>query len=192
MAAPGGAHYKQKSNIVIVYTGDGKGKTSAGIGLLCRALGSGSRVAFIQFIKSWRVSEDCFLEMILPRFTDKLLVYKGGKGFYHAGELSAKDVSENDHRAAAHKTYQIALDCVSSGAYEVVVCDEINNAVHDGLLTQHDLLRLIRTTHSTTSLCLTGRHFPAELRNHADIISDIKKVKHHFDEGFIAQKGVDF
>ena len=85
--------YKTKGSVVLVYTGEGKGKTSASVGLMARALGNGWKVAFIQFIKHWEVGEHLFIKQIEPVFGDKLLFYKGGKGFYKAGELSAKGVS---------------------------------------------------------------------------------------------------
>ncbi len=184
--------FKTKQSVVIVYTGDGKGKTSAGLGLVVRALGNRSKVAFIQFIKHWGVGEHVLLRDIQPLFKDQLLFYRGGKGFYKAGELSEQLVSDEQHQKAALETYQTAIDCSRSGEYDVVVCDEINNAVHDGLLTTAQLKALIQKRAPTTSLCLTGRNFPETLLKYADIVTDMKKVKHHFDEKFLANKGIDF
>jgi len=186
------AQGRQKESLIVVYTGDGKGKTSAGLGLVCRALGAGSKVAFVQFIKSWQVSEDAFFAKVSPLFDDALFTHKGGKGFYNAGAMSAENVSANEHKLVAHRTYDLALDCVSSGDYDLVVCDEINNAVHDGLLSIDDLNQLIQAKGKTTSLCLTGRNFPAELMGSVDILTEMKKKKHHFDDGFIANRGIDF
>ncbi|HTJ73178.1 MAG TPA: cob(I)yrinic acid a,c-diamide adenosyltransferase [Verrucomicrobiae bacterium] len=184
--------HKHKESLVIVYTGEGKGKTSAGLGLVCRALGNGSRVAFIQFIKSWHVSEDRFLETVLPAFGDSLTMHKGGRGFYNAGRLSAKNVSPGEHRKSARQTYEFAAACGSSGSYDVVICDEINNAVHDGLLSVHDLRTLIDSRHKRTTLCLTGRNFPMLLSNSVDIMTNMTKIKHHFDDGYEANKGIDY
>ena len=83
-------HYKTKDSVVVVYTGDSKGKTSASIGLMCRALGRGWRVAYVQFIKDWEVGEHTFIQRIEPVFKDTLTFYKGGKGFFNAGELSPR------------------------------------------------------------------------------------------------------
>lgn len=184
--------YKQKESVVIVYTGDGKGKTSAALGLTIRGLGFHWRVAFIQFIKNWQVSEHVFLERIEPEFGDDLFFYKGGKGFYNAGDMSAKDVSPTEHRQAAKETYEQALNCVSSGKYDLVVCDEINNAVHDGLLTKADLQKLIDSRAQHTSLCMTGRNFPKSLLDKVDIATDMTKIKHHFDDKYLANKGIDY
>ncbi len=184
--------YKTKSSVVVVYTGEGKGKTSAGVGLMARALGTGWRVAFIQFIKVWPVGEHSFIEKILPLFKDTLLFYKGGKGFYHAGELSEKDVSEAEHRQAAAETLATALKAVNSGKYDLVICDEINNAVNDGLISKDELKELITSRDPKTSLCLTGRNFPEELLDIVDIATHMTKMKHHFDDKYLANKGIDF
>ena len=178
--------------MVVVYTGDGKGKTSAGLGLLIRALGNRWNVAFIQFIKYWGVGEHVFIRDIMPLFKDQLHFYKGGKGFYNAGELSAEFVTPAQHKQAAKETYAEAIRCLTSGEYDLVICDEINNAVHDGLLTEAQLKKLITARAAKTSLCLTGRNFPDTLLPLIDIATTMTKVKHHFDEKYVANKGIDF
>lgn len=184
--------YKTKESVVVVYTGDGKGKTSASLGLLTRALGNRWNVAFIQFIKYWGVGEHVFIRDILPLFKDQLHFYKGGKGFYQAGELSPQSISEAQHKEAAHETYQEALKAATSGQFDLVICDEINNAVHDGLISQKQLKDLITKRSPKTSLCLTGRNFPTALLDKVDIATDMTKLKHHFDDKFLANKGIDF
>lgn len=184
--------YKTKESVVVVYTGNSKGKTSAGLGLLVRALGNQWNVAFIQFIKHWNVGEHNFIRAVMPLFGEQLHFYKGGKGFYNAGALSAKQVTESEHKQAALETYDEALRCASSGKFDLVICDELNNAVHDGLLTVQHLQSLITLRASTTSLCITGRNFPKQLLPLADIVTDMTKIKHHFDDKYLANKGIDF
>ncbi len=184
--------YKTKQSVVIVYTGEGKGKTSAALGLMSRALGNRMKVAFIQFIKYWPVSEHIFIRDISTIYKDNLYFYKGGKGFFNAKDLSDQKISTNDHLKSAKETYQKALKLVKSGQYDLVICDEINNAVHDGLLTKKDLKELITLKADKTNLCLTGRNFPSEYKNLVDILSNINKEKHHFDDKFLANKGIDF
>lgn len=184
--------FSTKDSVVIVYTGDSKGKTTASLGLMTRALGNRWRVAFIQFIKYWGVSEHVFIRDIQPLFKDQLYFYKGGKGFYKAGELSERRISEAQHKQAAQQTYAEAVAAVTSGDYDLVICDEINNAVHDGLLSEKQLQQLITSRTPRTSLCLTGRNFPKKLLPHVDIATDMKKIKHHFDDQFLANKGIDF
>lgn len=184
--------YKNKQSVVLVFTGEGKGKTSAALGLLARALGNRWNVAFIQFIKYWGVGEHVFIHDIQPLFAGQLYFYKGGKGFYDAGELSADNITEEQHKEAALETFQEALQAAKSGKYELVICDEINNAVHDGLLAESDLEELIEVRHPKTSLCLTGRNFPKKLLDKADIATDMTKLKHHFDQGYLANPGIDY
>ncbi len=184
--------YKQKASVVVVYTGAGKGKTSAGLGLLCRALGTGWRVAFVQFIKDWEVGEHRFIKQIAPIFGDQLVVHKGGKGFYHARELSAAGVSDAEHHRAAQAAYDFAWRQASGGDRQLVICDEINNALHHGLITQEQMTKLIRRRSPGTSLCLTGRNFPQKLLGLADIATNMTKLRHHFDEKFLANQGIDY
>lgn len=184
--------FETKESVVVIYTGEGKGKTSASLGLLVRALGNRWNVAFVQFIKYWGVGEHVFIRDIMPLFKDQLMFYKGGKGFYDAGELSQVQVTPEQHQQAALETYQEALRAVRSADYQLVICDEINNAVHDGLLTEQQLATLIDERAPGTSLCLTGRNFPKNLLGKADIVTDMAKIKHHFDNKFLANKGIDF
>lgn len=184
--------FQTKESVVIVYTGENKGKTSAAMGLMVRALGNRWRVAVIQFIKYWGVGEHVFIRDIMPIYKDKLYFYKGGKGFYNAGDLSPKSISNDQHKQAAQETYDQALAAVSSGDYDLVICDEINNAAHDGLISREQLVTLIQSKAPSTSLCLTGRDFPADLLEMVDIATEMKKLKHHFDDKYLANKGIDF
>ncbi|MGF7228472.1 MAG: cob(I)yrinic acid a,c-diamide adenosyltransferase [Candidatus Saccharibacteria bacterium] len=184
--------FQTKESVVVVYTGDNKGKTSAALGLMVRALGNRWNVAFVQFIKYWGVGEHVFIRDITPLFKDQLTFYKGGKGFYQAGEISAEHITEEQHKRAALETYEEAYRLATCGLYDLVICDEINNAVHDGLLSVEQLKELINDTSPNTSLCLTGRNFPQELLEYVDIATEMKKIKHHFDDKYLANKGIDF
>lgn len=184
--------FETKKSVVVVYTGEGKGKTSASVGLMARALGTGWKVAYIQFIKHWNVGEHDFIAKIQDVFGDDLKFHKGGKGFYNAGEISAKNVSDDEHKKAAKHTYDIAYDAATSGEFDLVVCDEINNAMNDGLLDVEATRKLIADRSKKTSLCLTGRDFPKELVPLTDIATNMTKIKHHFDDKFLANKGIDY
>ncbi|HSX47426.1 MAG TPA: cob(I)yrinic acid a,c-diamide adenosyltransferase, partial [Patescibacteria group bacterium] len=107
--------FKTKKSVIIVYTGEGKGKTSAALGLMVRALGNRFNVAFIQFIKHWGVSEHVFIRDIRSIYKDQLYFYKGGKGFYKAGDLSEKHISNKDHEKSALDTFKEAIKCAESG-----------------------------------------------------------------------------
>jgi cob(I)alamin adenosyltransferase len=184
--------FETKESVVVVYTGESKGKTSAGLGLMTRALGNRWKVAFIQYIKYWGVGEHVFIRDIMPVYEDQLFFYKGGKGFYNAGDLSEQHITPEQHKVAAEETLKVTMECASSGEYDLVICDEINNAVHDGLLTEAQLKKLITSRAPQTSLCLTGRNFPDNLLDDVDIATNMTKIKHHFDNKFLANKGIDF
>lgn len=186
--------YETKDSVVVVFTGEGKGKTSASVGLLARALGRGWRVAYVQFVKTWETGESNFISTVLKTgaFGQNLVYYRGGRGFYHAGELSAKDVSDEEHQKAAKNTFEYALECSKNGSFDLVICDEINNAVNDGLLQSQDLKQLLTEHHPRTSICVTGRDFPEKLLKHVDIATNMTKIKHHFDDKYLANKGIDY
>jgi cob(I)alamin adenosyltransferase len=184
--------YQTKDSVVVVYTGDSKGKTSASLGLMCRALGRGWKVAYVQFIKDWEVGEHTFINKIMPLFKNRLTFQKGGKGFFNAGEISAKDVTEAEHKQAAEETYSFALQAATNGKYDLVVCDEISNAIHDGLISESQLKKLLEMRSPKTSLCLTGRNFPASLLDKVDIATNMTKIKHHYDDKFLANEGIDY
>ncbi len=186
------ADYSLKPSVCIVYTGEGKGKTSAALGLMCRALGSGHKVAFIQFIKHWEVGEHKFIQSIQPLFKDQLLFYKGGAGFYNAGNMSAKDISQKQHQDIAKKTLKLALKTAASGKYNLVICDEISNAQHEGLIAKGSIKTLLEGRHGSTSICLTGRDFPKTQIKHTDIATNMTKLKHHFDSRYLANPGIDY
>jgi len=120
------------------------------------------------------------------------MFYKGGKGFYNAGELSDKKITPAQHKAAARKTYDKAFASATSGKFDLVICDEINNALHHKLITKSDVKELIAKKHPKTSLCLTGRNFPEDLLPQADIATNMTKLRHHFDKKYLANKGIDF
>lgn len=184
--------FKTKDSVVIVYTGEGKGKTSASLGLMARALGNRWNVAYIQFIKYWGVSEHVFIRDIMPMYEDSLVFFKGGKGFYNAGDLSEQHVTDAQHKQAAKETYDFTYECITSGKFDLVICDEINNALNDGLLIDSQFEKLFEKRHKKTSLCLTGRDFPDKYLENVDIATDMNKLKHHFDEKYLANKGIDY
>ncbi len=186
--------FETKQSVAVVYTGDGKGKTSASLGLLLRALGRGWKVAYVQFVKTWETGESLAIAKLIETnvFGKQLTYYKGGKGFYNAGDMSAKNVTADEHKKAALDTYKKALGYAKSGNYDLVICDEINNSIHDGLLPAKDLENLLKNRDPKTSICVTGRNFPDKFLPLVDIATNMTKLKHHFDDKFLANKGIDF
>jgi cob(I)alamin adenosyltransferase len=159
---------------------------------MARALGNDWKVAFVQFIKHWNVGEHSFIYKVQDIYGDKLVLHKGGRGFYDANDLSAAGVSEAEHKAAAKRTFEFALKAAQNGDYDLVICDEINNAVHQKLIPKTSLKTLIAKRSAKTSLCLTGRDFPEDFLPLADIATSMTKLRHHFDDKFLANKGIDY
>lgn len=172
-----------EKGLVIVYTGSGKGKTTAALGLAMRAVGQGMKVVMIQFIKgTWKYGEMETAKRLAPDF--ELLPM--GKGFtWEEKEPGA------DERAAAQALAR-ARDIVRSGQYQVVILDEINNALDYGFIPLEEVLSLIQEKPEGLHLVLTGRNARPEVMEFADLVTEMKEVKHPFKKGVLAMRGVDF
>ncbi len=167
---------------VQVYTGDGKGKTTAALGLALRAAGAGLRVFIAQFLKGRHSSELDALE----RFGDLIAVRQYGTGRFIRGEPTAEDVE------AARSGLREAKDAVFSGDYAVVVLDEVNVAAHLGLFPVDELLALIEARPEPVELVLTGRDAAPSVLARADLVTEMRAVKHYHAAGVQARRGIDF
>ena len=165
---------------VQVYTGNGKGKTTAAIGLAIRALGAGLRVYFAQFLKSGDYSEKNVLEKL-----DNLVFRQYGNN----GFITRKPSDED--RAMASRGMKEAGEALRSGAYDLVILDEINVARSLGLITGDDLTSLLRERSDMTELVLTGRNAAPELLDAADLVTEMRSVKHYFNSGIPARRGIE-
>lgn len=183
--------------LVYVFTGDGKGKTSAAIGVAVRALLSGWRVLWVSLYKeeSWGLSE----KGLAQKF-DNLEMHFVGEGFYFEGKT--KDVgrsgakvvnkaSDESHKNAAEQGIKFVREKLKSREYELVVVDEINNAVADGLIEASVVVELIGAR-GEAHLVLTGRNVDPAVVEVADLVTECKKVKHPYDLGTMAVKGLDY
>ena len=163
-----------------IYTGDGKGKTTAAIGLACRALGAGWNVLFAQFLKKGRFSEIKTLE----RF-DTIKVLQFGSGKFVRGRPSIEDI----------ENAEAGLDQVAglarSGQYQLVILDEINVAIQFGLLKEESVLSLLDSVPLGTELVLTGRNATDNLVERADLVTECRKIKHYYDSGVMARTGIE-
>lgn len=175
---------KKRKGLVIVHTGNGKGKTTAALGLALRAVGQGLKVAMVQFIKgSWKYGE-----LRAPEFLPGFEIQPMGRGFVALGqpEPDPQDV------ALAEETFRAAREKVLSGDYDMVILDEVNYAVDYGLLGVDAVLGLIRSKPETLHLVLTGRNVRPEVVEAADLVTEMREIKHPYQEGIQAQRGVEF
>ncbi|OKO88935.1 cob(I)yrinic acid a,c-diamide adenosyltransferase [Geobacillus proteiniphilus] len=172
---------------VIVYTGDGKGKTTAAFGLALRAVGRGMNVAVLQFLKS-------------PERTygEQLALQRLGVEVRQLGAGFTWTKTPDVHREALKRAWAVAKEYVHSGRYDVIVLDELNNALAidrfpvDDILSVNDVLELICTRPPSLHLVITGRAAHPELMAVADIVTEMKLVKHDYEQGRTAMKGIEF
>ncbi|MFQ5969293.1 MAG: cob(I)yrinic acid a,c-diamide adenosyltransferase [Nitrososphaerales archaeon] len=174
------------SGLVIVYTGRGKGKTTAALGMALRAVGHGFKVVMIQFIKgSWFYGELNSSAKLQPDF--ELVV--AGKGF--VGIVDDNKPVE-DHVKAAQEALQVSREKLASGKYDIIILDEINYAVDLKLITVDDVLELIKIKPKKMTLVLTGNYAKEKVIEAADLVTEMKEIKHPYSKGKKAKKGVDF
>ncbi len=175
-----------QKGLVIVYTGGGKGKTSAALGLVLRAVGYNHKVCMVQFVKgSWHYGELDSAKRLAPEFE----MITAGKGF--VGILDDKSPRE-EHVKAANDTLAISREKIMSGKFDVVILDEINYAVQLELLKLDDVINLIKSKPAELDLVLTGNHASEEVIELADLVTEMKEIKHPFKSGIKAKKGIDF
>lgn len=177
---------KGKRGLVIVYTGNGKGKTTAALGMALRAIGRGWRVLMVQFMKgTWHYAEIDSAQRLAPDFE----IVPMGKGFF---KILDDHFTEEEHRQAARAALQFSRDKMLSGDYDLLILDEINTAVSTGLLALQEVMQFLDARPSDFNVVLTGRGAPPELIDRADLVTEMVEIKHPYQKGIFAQKGIDF
>lgn len=177
----------ETKGLIMVHTGDGKGKTTAALGLALRAWGSGLRVMILQFIKGgWKYGE---LDAIakLGEIDGRIEIRPLGLGL-----MSKSEAERQQHIEAARKAMAEAEKVVVSGEYDLVILDEINYAIKFGLIEIADVLSLLEKKPLQEHILLTGRDAREELIDKADLVTEMKLIKHPFQKGIKAQRGIEF
>jgi cob(I)alamin adenosyltransferase len=172
--------------LVLINTGDGKGKTTAAFGTVLRAVGYGHRCLIVQFIKgSWTYGELRSIRRLEP----EVEFYRMGKGF--VGIVDDK-LPREEHIKAAREALDFSRERLVSGGYRLVLLDEIFIAVGLGLITVSDVMQLLDARPPATTLILTGRGAPPEIIERADTVTEMREIKHAYRQGILAQRGVDY
>jgi len=166
---------------VQVYTGNGKGKTTAALGLALRAVGAGLKVFIGQFIKLGEYSEI----KALKRFSDQIQVEQFGLGRFLKGRPSPKNI------AAAQKGLARIREVMASGRYHLIILEEANVAAKLDLITVQDILDIIEAKPDDVELVITGRHASRRIIDAADLVTEMRSVKHYFDKGVRARLGIE-
>lgn len=173
-----------EKGLVIIYTGLGKGKTTAALGLVLRASGYNKKCLIVQFGKAWFTGELKGIKS-LPN----VKIIQGGKGFL---DILGGKVSKKDHILAASEAFGILYKEVLEGDWDIVVADEIVGAVYAKVLPLKKALMLIEKKPAKMDLILTGRFASKTLIDLADLVTEMKEIKHPYQKGIIAKKGIDF
>jgi cob(I)alamin adenosyltransferase len=171
------------SGLVILYTGDGKGKTTAAFGLAMRAAGHGKRICIVQFMKR---CEECGEVKAIKKFDAVTLRQFGTGAFVVKGKHQKEDLEE------AAKGMVFAQEALTSGLFDLVILDEICVAIDFGLIDVNDVLELLRKRNPKIDVVLTGRNAPEVLINIADLVTEMKSVKHPYDDGTKAREGIEY
>lgn len=175
----------ERKGLVIVYTGNGKGKTTAALGTAVRAIGYGWRVLMIQFIKGdWMSGELEGYKRFAPHFELKRM----GKGFVRI--MGDKRPIE-EHIQAAESALKYAQENLNN-EYDIIILDEINVAIKEGLLNVQDVVKMIHAKPAYLTMILTGRNAPPEIIELADLVTEMVEIKHPFKKGIMAQPGIDY
>jgi cob(I)alamin adenosyltransferase len=165
-----------------VYTGNGKGKTTAALGLALRAVGRGLTVCMFQFIKGGgRYGEHHAAEKLAPLLT---IIQSGRPGW-----VNTKDITED--RRVAQEALERARDLLTSGEFDLFICDEINGAVGFGLIDVEQVLDLINLKPKRTELVLTGRNVDERIIEAADLVTEMCEIKHYYKAGVPARTGIE-
>ena len=176
----------REKGLVIVYTGNGKGKTTAALGMALRAIGYDHKVCMLQFIKgSWHYGEMDSSKKLEPNF--ELIAV--GKGF--VGILDDNSPRE-EHEKYAAEAVRICREKIFSEKYDVIILDEVNYAITLGLIDVQEIIKIIKEKPSDLDLVLTGRDVKEEIVELADLVTEMKEIKHPFKSGIKAKKGIDF
>lgn len=166
-----------------VYTGNGKGKTTAALGQALRACGHGLRVVMIQFMKG---SNNYGEVMIAPQIPNFEIFQFGLPTFVEKGNPSQEDLR------LARMGMDFARKAIREGRYDVVILDEINCAIDYGLVDSSEVIELLRTKPEKVEVILTGRYAPEEILEIADLVTEMKEVKHHYQAGLACREGIEF
>jgi len=172
--------------MLIVITGNGKGKTTSALGQAFRAIGERKKVIMYQFIKGpWISGED----KAAPRLSPDFELIKGGKGFVG---ILGDTLPREEHESAARKTWDNIKKAVESGKFGLVIADELNVALSLDLLKLDEVLSFLKEHKDGLDIMVTGRDAPQELIDVADLVSEVKEIKHPFNDGHLAERGREY
>lgn len=175
----------ERRGLLMVFTGNGKGKTSAALGAAFRAIGQGFKVLMIQFIKgSWHYGELDSAAMLGDSFEIRPM----GRGFVKVGT----EKPDPEDVRLAEEAWKASVKAMHSGQYDMVILDEINYAIHYGMISLDSVLDGIASRPEQLHVICTGRNAHPNLVEAADLVSEVKQIKHPYEKGILAQRGIEY
>lgn len=175
----------KEKGLIQIYTGDGKGKSTAAIGQAVRCAGHGFKVGFVTFFKDPQVFGYGEFEALEKLGISSFCFARKHPHFY-------KDLSFEEVRAECLKGVEFIKELFADGSWDMLVLDEVDITVRDGFLTEEEVLELLKEKPEKLELVLTGRGAPAEFIERADLVSEVKKVKHPYDRGVSKREGIEY
>ncbi|MGQ4915359.1 MAG: cob(I)yrinic acid a,c-diamide adenosyltransferase [Candidatus Asgardarchaeia archaeon] len=180
---PTPTRHRLLQGLIQVYTGNGKGKTTAALGLALRAVGHGLKVIMIQFMKGRQYIGEKRASEYLPNFEIKQF---GREDFVNLKKPAKVDIE------LAQSALSFAEQIIMSGHYDIVILDEVNVAIHYGLIDVNSVISIIKNKPRTVEIILTGRYAPKEIIELADLVTEMKEIKHPYKKNILARAGIDY
>ncbi len=176
----------KNQKLVVVLTGEGKGKTTSALGMALRAAGHGKKILMVQFIKDFSEYGEIKFSRKCPR---NIEIYSMGKGY--VGIFGDK-LPFPEHKKAARRALEFARKRGLSGRYFMVILDEINVALKLRLLKADEVIKAVKRLQSRANVVLTGRNAPKKLIRFADLVTEMNEIKHPYRKGILAQEGIEY
>lgn len=177
---------KLKNGYVQVYTGNGKGKTTAAVGLAVRAAGNGYNVFMVQFLKGGKTGEIESAKKLAPYFN--IFRFEKKRGFF----WTLNEEEKIELKEEIQKGYEFCMETLKEGKCDILIMDEVMGALNNGLISEEQLIELIDNKPVNIELILTGRDVPKTIIDKANLVTEMKDIKHYFNEGVPSREGIEF
>lgn len=175
-----------KSGYIQIYTGNGKGKTTAAVGLAVRAAGNNYKVAMVQFLKGGETGELESAKRLAPYFN--IFRFEKKRGFF----WTLSEEEKGELKEEIQEAYRFCRKLLDEKQYDILIMDEVMGAINNKLITEEQMLELMENKPKEMELIMTGRNVPEKIFEKADLVTEMKDLKHYFEKGVPARKGIEF
>jgi len=175
-----------KSGYIQIYTGNGKGKTTAAVGLAVRAAGNNYKVAMVQFLKGGETGELESAKRLAPYFN--IFRFEKKRGFF----WTLSEEEKEELKEEIQEAYRFCRKIMDEKQYDILIMDEVMGAINNKLISEEQMLELMENKPKEMELIMTGRNVPEKIFEKADLVTEMKDLKHYFEKGVPARKGIEF